>query len=568
MAVLVIIVVSVGLRPPREVFLDSDEGVYAAAAMMTLDGKTMCKETYGARPGMIALYALSMAAFGYSMMAVHSVLLVFVLLTELFIFKIVRRLFDKYAGYAAALCYGIFSTTYIPNHMLGANCEIFMVLPAAISIYWVLKAYQESKVWGFFFVGFFGALGALIKAPAIVDTAGGCLFVAIPVFARYARIYVPWRGGQMSPEREPPRRPETLSWLLLAAVLTVAGIAAGIGPVLLYFWRVGALRDLYDAVWTWHSAYCGAIGARDTLLAFRWNTGTLISDNWLVWTLALAGGLALVAAPGRSERDAEPGRLPKLLLICWAVFALIGVCAGRRFWGHYYLQAYVPLSALAGTAIRAALSRWGGGRWRRPENLLLAILLFIGTAMPVAKWHRSGRDLLRCWLDLRMTKGYTAHWRECEVEREAGQYIRDNTPPTAKVFVWGIDSCIYFYARRQPATQFVSCAELVRLMCGGWVLDKLLPPQDTTLFWQRWQEEMDRSKPEIIVDASGRGLGYWFDNYPLEDFDPVRGLVAEQYEEVKTIPCVQNRFLHRDQEYDDLGKLVIYRRKPEKRPSE
>lgn len=551
-----IVIVSVALRPPRNVFFDNDEGVYAAAAMMVLDGKTLCKETWGDRPGIVAIYALTMAIFGYSLTAIHSVAIVFVLLTQLFLFKIVSRLFDKYSGYAAALCYGIFSTTYQSEHVLAANCELFMVLPATISIYWVLKSCQERKIWGFFLVGVFGALAALIKQVAILDTAGGCLFVAIPVVVGYAKAHLPGLRRGRRPAGQPPPE-QTLRWLLLAAALVVAGLAVVLGPVFLYFWLEGALPDLKEQVWGWYRDYRGVIRPSLMLLAFRLNTGTLITDNWLLWSLALAGAVGVVVAPADRERDGQASRLPRLLLVCWAGFALLGVCAGRRFWAHYYVQAFPPFAALAGAALWAAVRDWSGGRWRQRKNLAVGALLLFGTVMPVTKYHGLGKTWLRRWLDLDLKKGYLEHWHECEAERKAGEYLRQHTPETAKIFVWGFDAWVYFYAQRQPASRFVACTKLIGFMpCGA--LDELVPRRDATLQWKLWQEDMDKNRPEIIVDASASGLGYSFDRFPTTAFGPIRRLLEDEYEMVETIPCTRDARLTAR---DERGALIIYARR-------
>lgn len=549
-----IVIVSIGLRPPRDVFLDNDEGVYAVVAMMILDGKTQYQDVYDNKPPLVhLLYAATFAAFGRSLTALHAVLIAFVLLTQLFIYKIVKRLTDRYAGYAAALCYGIFSTTFRANDVLAANCELFMVLPAAVSIYWVLKAYQENKVWGFFLVGFFGAVGGLFKQVAILDTAGGCLFVAIPVFTYYVRRAVSRPGNDDAGGAEGPLPQETLKWLALAAALVVAGIACAVGLVLLYFWHTGALsRLLYEV--GFNVGYVEAISPANMLLAFRYKTRLLLTDNWLLFALAVAGALAIVVPGPRDEKGAGAPRMTRLLLLCWAFFSLLGVSIGRRFFYHYYLQSYPPLAALAGVAIRSLTSDWRGGGWRRARNLATASLLLFGTLLPMTRYHGFGRTLLKTWRDLRAD-----HWDENATERNVGRWIEQNTEEHDKVFIWGFAPSIYWYADRQPSSGWIVCNALAGMMPAGSLLDAKTPRHDTTRNWRIWREDLEKCRPEIIVDATAPGVGYSFGSFPIRDFEPLRELIEREYvKEEETIPCVKSKRVLAHQE---LGEVVLYRRR-------
>ena len=92
--------------------------------------------------------------------------------------------------------------------------------------------------------------------------------------------------------------------------------------------------------------------------------------------------------------------------------------------------------------------------------------------------------------------------------------------------------------------------------CGA--LDELVPLRDATLYWKLWQEDLDKNRPEIIVDASGPGLGYSFDRFPIAAFEPIRRLVENEYEQVETIPCTPDERLTARREW---GPLIIYARR-------
>lgn len=558
--VCVILLVTVALRPPREIFLHHEEAAHAVAATMVLAGKVQARDICeSGPPGTTLLYALVMAVFGRSMMAVHCAALAFILLTQIFVYKVVRRLFDRYAACSAAMCYGVFSTTQAAQHVLAAHSEFFMALPATLSIYWVLKSCQERKVRGFFLVGMFGAIAALFRWAGGLDAAGGCLFAV--VLAIGSRVRAVDGSVQGSSRQGPGLRPAggIPGSPGAAAALVAVGVAAVVAPVLLYFWRNEALPEAWRLWFGPGLAPAGAGAWREAL--------SLVTDNWLFLSLALVGALTIVfrppdRGPGADRRPLRP------LLIYWTLSSLLGAlgaCVVRPFVVHHYIQLLAPLSALAGPAARAIAGNCLEAGWRRPKSLVLAAFLFVGTCLPVTRWHGLGGTTIRSWLDLRMTKGYLAHWHENEVEKKVAECIQGRTPAGAKIFVWGSDPAIYFYARREPASRFILCHFLASPTPGG-------RESDAAANWDRWRKDIQRNPPDLIVDARAPGVGYPLDKLVDAERGPIRELLDRGYQEVQVVLCDGNDRLLSDEEAAKLrlvgkepGKVVIYMPKQESR---
>src|SRR3989344_4620760 len=141
---LAIIFVAFFLRLPSFLvdFVNIDENEYALAASIINNGGIPYKDFLIYQPPVIYyLYAFTFQFVPHLEMSaqmwwIHFVMIAIVILTCWAIYRTAKVVYeDRIIGFFAALFYAIFSTTFLPQDMLGANIELVMVLPMTLSVY-------------------------------------------------------------------------------------------------------------------------------------------------------------------------------------------------------------------------------------------------------------------------------------------------------------------------------------------------------------------------------------------------------------------------------------------------
>ena len=128
----------------RQVPLERDEGEYAYAGQLMLQGIPPYKEAYNMKlPGTYAAYALIMAIFGQSASAIHIGVALVNAASILLIFLIGRKILDEAAGVVAAISYALLSTS--PSVLgLAGHATHFIVLPALGGTLLLLRAREQA----------------------------------------------------------------------------------------------------------------------------------------------------------------------------------------------------------------------------------------------------------------------------------------------------------------------------------------------------------------------------------------------------------------------------------------
>ena len=267
-----------------------------------------------------------------------------------------------------------------------------------------------------------------------------------------------------------------------------------------------------------------------------------------VATLGLAGMVAVLWGPLRFRR-ADPGQgVARLAVLLLALSLFASLFAGLRFFAHYFALALPFWAALGG---------WFTGtkiRHARPLHAL-AVTLLVMTALGLEVGRRP-------WLDtLRRTREWVVSGRILDaadplawprrdgLATAAARYIRANSSPDDRVFVWGMRPHVQVYARRLPATRFVTSTFLT-----GVVPWERLEPADGTAdwivpgSWDLFMADMEQERPLFVVDAS---YDHMFANgaHSPEHYPLLRDLLARQYEQVKS--------------FGEIDRMILWRRKSE-----
>jgi Dolichyl-phosphate-mannose-protein mannosyltransferase len=290
----------------------------------------------------------------------------------------------------------------------------------------------------------------------------------------------------------------------------------------------GTLSELYY----WTVTYNAKYHLRPTTKAMSWLTvlfTRLIEETgFFIVVFALAGRAAptvlrRVRAAVRERSGWAVGRGFGTVhyFALHFVFAMYAASAMYRFFPHYYIQA-LPFLALCLAAVAASWLKSQAMAARRAMLLSgVAFLLLCGTLGTIFGEKVDGR---------------VAHDRSVQ---DCARAIEATTRPEDKIFVWGFSPWLYEYSHRKPAGRYVFGTYVTGFI--PWFWEKI--PLETSRIVPGSVEallgDLDREKPEIVVDAGSVMMAR-----PMRSYDLPARWLREHY-------CFEYR----------LGAFDLYRRK-------
>lgn len=420
-ALVLIILLIAGIRfRLREMPLERDEGEYAYAGQLILQGIPPYQLAYNMKlPGTYAAYAGIMAIFGQTTPGIHLGVILVNAACIFLVFVIAQRLFGPAAAVVAGATFGLLT---IRPQLLGlaGHATHFVVLMALLSLYLLLRACGSQRMWLFFWSGMFAGLAFLMKQP-------GVFFVA------FAGMYL-WCS-----EKE-----GEAGWK--AALTKLASLLAGAAlPYLLtclVLWRAG----VFQKFWFWTVAYARTYGAqltaRQGLREFA-NRMELQKEHIPVICFLLVFGMAGFLW----DRKLKPHSAFVLGLLG---FSFLAVSVGFYYRGHYFILLYPALALLAGAAIEA-----GTNLLRKstlPRALTIAPAVIFALAFANALYAERAVYFMETPYEACREIYGTSPFPEAVT---IGDYIRANSDKSARVAVLGSEPEIYFYAQHHSATGYI-----------------------------------------------------------------------------------------------------------------
>jgi hypothetical protein len=128
----------------RNMPLERDEGEYACAGQLILQGVPPYKEAYNMKlPGTYAAYAVIMALFGQTASAIHFGVALINTASIVLLFLIGRKILDEVAGVVAAISFALLSTSQSVLGLAG-HATHFVVLPALAGTLVLLRARERA----------------------------------------------------------------------------------------------------------------------------------------------------------------------------------------------------------------------------------------------------------------------------------------------------------------------------------------------------------------------------------------------------------------------------------------
>jgi len=412
----------------RDMPLERDEGEYAYAGQLLLEGIPPYQLAYNMKlPGTYAAYAGIFTLFGQSTHAVHLGLILVNVATILLVALLGRRLYGSSGGLAAGVCYALLSTS--PTVLgFAAHATHFVALAAVAGALLLLEPIGKSP-WRIFAGGVAMGMAMLMKQPGASFIALGALYLIVKR-VRVLPIYL-------------------------------AGAALPFGLTCLLLWRAGVFAKFWFWTVSYGAQYGSIISPATGLLLLLGTLPKVIGPSFLLWTLAAMGAYRLA----RTRRS--------FFTLSLLAFSFAGVSAGLYFRSHYFVMLLPAVSLLAGAGLASTAK----------TSLRPALAVFVaGVGLSLFLQ----RDYLFA-MNPAQASASTYGENPFPEAQTVGRYLREQSPPQARVAVLGSEPEIYFYAHRHSATGYIYTYGLME-------------PQK---YAARMQDEMiaeiEHSQPEYIV---------------------------------------------------------------------
>ncbi len=411
-----LILITAAVRVPLlSIPLERDEGEYAYIAWRLGHNELPYRDWVDQKPPAIFwVYRAALTLPVDPIRAIHFAALLFSAASSCALFFLARRFTNEFWAFAAAVLFTLLSVDPLAEGT-AANTEIFMLLPLILSQIAFLKAVENSRnTISIFLCGVLTALAIAFKQVAAVNW-----FLLVALFPLFAATTKRWRNA------------------IKFAALWAAGLIAALGSIGLYFWVRDGLSELVDNVFTHNLEYIGAMTWSDRLQFCSDTLTRLAPTELLIWIFFAVGLIALIVL-GNGKWFA--------LLAGWLITSMIGVTASGYFFPHYFQQLLPPLalSAVFGAAWISELRFWKNS-WI-PRLVLSALLVALPLKIIWPFWVTyNSADAVR--------KIYPGNF--FAEMRDFGTRIAQVTSPDQRVFVFGAEPELLFYAQRVSATRYI-----------------------------------------------------------------------------------------------------------------
>ena len=270
-----------------------------------------------------------------------------------------------------------------------------------------------------------------------------------------------------------------------------------------------AWAGVFSKFWFWTFSYAGSYATSESLsggaarlLAYFQKKFVIYAGFFLLTVLGLA-------AAGLNKAI----RRQTVFALALFVFSFLGTAIGLYFREHYFilsLPAFAILAGLAVASLQETLSTGAGAKYLR----MIPLLLFAG----VLGWNIFLQRQFFFQLPA-VQESQNIYFAEPFVQAPAvADYIREHSPPNARLAVLGSEPEIYFYSRRHSATGYLYAYALME-------------PQPFALKMQREMiAEIESNQPEYLVwvgndnswavrSSSNPAIFNWFNQYSRNFYD-------------------------------------------------
>jgi 4-amino-4-deoxy-L-arabinose transferase-like glycosyltransferase len=415
---LVCVVTALVRIPLLPIPFERDEGEYAYIGWRLDYGELPYRDWFDQKPpGVFWVYRLALMLPGNPIVAVHFMGLLFSAASGCALFFLARRFMDHFMATMSAILFVILSADPLLEGT-AANTELFMLLPLILSqvVFFSTVPGGTPKKSLMFLCGALTGLAVAFK-----QVAGVNWVFLLAVYPLFCAAGPKWRSTA------------------IFGACSAVGAAAVWALIILYFFLRHGLPDFMENVFFHNLQYVHSlpwsVRAKFCLQTFE----TIARSQALVWLLSAAGLWALFRA--RSSR----------LLIFLAgglVASALGVSASGYFFPHYFQQL---LPGLAIASVLGAHALYRAGFWQtlpgRARGVASAgALLALPLTVLYPFWFSYSPETAVGKIYPGNTFGLMPQF---------GERIAQMTRPDDRVYIFGAEPELFFYAHRTSATRYI-----------------------------------------------------------------------------------------------------------------
>jgi len=469
----------VALRAPLlDIPFERDEGEYAYIAWRLDYGELPYRDWFDQKPPAVFwVYRLALSLPFDPIRSVHLTGAVFALASAVGMYFISRRLVGKRWGTATALLFAALAADPLIQGT-AANTELFMLLPI-IAGNWIYYYSVRGRHRGIAFMFAVGVANGIAIAFKQVALANWLFLVAVSPF--------------MLPSQGWLRRMSTFIFWSALGIASFWGLIAG------YFYINGALSDLVYNVFTHNFDYVRALSIAERLNNLENTLSTLAKSQAVIWIFALAG---LTAACLRRNKTIF------FFVTGWLVSGMVGASASGYYFPHYFQQMLPALAVLAifGVKVMHEADFFG----RVPS---LGRIIICATAVAILPCYTVYPFIFNYTPQEAVRRIYPGN--RFDKMLEYANLISSFTKEEDRLYIFGAEPEILFYARRVSATRYIFLFPLY-----GLYEDALVKQQETV-------REIIASRPTVVVylpntlfyvPGSEQYLTHWTDSFLARNY--------------------------------------------------
>jgi 4-amino-4-deoxy-L-arabinose transferase-like glycosyltransferase len=472
-------------------YLEADSGVYAYVGSSILNGQLPYRDVWEQKPPIgFYLNALALAMFGHSPWAIWWFNVIWIALTSVIFFLLVRKMMGTLTGCLASLFF--LAGVMIPELFQGGNLmEVYGLLPQVLIIAAVYQFFSKQQERWIFIAGLLTAIALLTKQTTIA--LGLSTFLAVLIISLLRREF---------------------KQTLLRLFLFASGVITPIVLVSSYWILNGAFYDFLDAVLLHSLAYVGE------KVSFLWslkNTTLNILPKLYISRLYYVGAAAFILYLIKNYRwvlarlhrnsntppvDIHPVELSMLGVFIALPVEVAMASLGARNFGHYFLTlvpagaagvAYIIWNSIK--AMRAIIDS------RRTPSILSAgwLLLFLVSMMWLYNAFMAGiPDAMQL---ASINKIFSNQYDLSVVEK----YILNTTKPNDRVLIWHIHVGTNFLTNTKAGARVL------------FPLNLFIPDEQGFGKLDSFIREFETNPPKLIIVQNPNSAGLPFVNVSLED---------------------------------------------------
>lgn len=503
--------------------LGPDQGIMSVIGEGILNGELPYRDYWEmGSPAIFFTYALMFKIFGISMMAIPLTDTLVSMLTTLLIFFLARSIWDKKAGYTSALLYAFFSNgVRLGMHAGGeiafgtfwyiSQRETF-ILPLIVASFYFLLEWErkERHAVRLTLSGFLAGLAFVYKFPSLI------IFLCLIFYLNLKSLF-----------GKPPKPGKNL-WR--KNIFFVSGFIFALLPFGLLFAISGALDEMVNVIFKYVFSVYGQLETNSlaTIKMGLLNTLFIAKENFFLWVFSFASCLYIIAAERLKEN---------VLVVLWALGALLFVASHREFFGYHYLVVLPPFALLSGYGWMKAL----GPKFHLRKIFasepgkafiifaLLANLVFFTALnyMHYTKFYYYSTGKITQEEYYQFFNAYPKHDYSFPADYKVARYITQNTDSDDFIYtLGGIESVIHFLSKRKSPSRFIF----------SWIIFSSTHGQVrlAEIYRKELLEDLKSKKPQYIVTVRS-----------LEDFQKFSNIyhfINANYSLEKIFP--DDRFLY------------------------